>query len=255
MGWSCPAVSGCGAGAHLPAGLEEATAQDGGWPCACQGSASLPSLWLCGSAFRDTGLAGAGTQGKCCASWKGVEGHREMRGLAGAGFMIGAGRKGTVSRGEGSLHLLEGDDGTGWGGLNAHKAGFQGGKPSCRERAAFCGSLGLQESCTGLRQVSLAVLPFPLCLGSPKHSLVPLHNAGAVWVSSSGGNFEVQRHFDCGGLKRCRARPLQGLSTGPPAFAGEKKSLTLQPLQPSAPASNARSPKTERRWGLRQTTS
>lgn len=55
----------------------------------------------------------------------------------GAGFMVDAGRKGTVRRGERSLHLLEGDDGTGWGRPNAHKAGFQGGKPSCQQTACF----------------------------------------------------------------------------------------------------------------------
>ena len=140
VGWTCSAVS-VWSRAHLLAGLEEATAQDGGWRHGCQGSASLPSRWLCGSALRDRRLAGAGAGGKPWASWKGAkgQGHRERRGLAGAGFMTGAGRKGTVRRGERSIHLLEGDD--------AHKAGFQGGKPSCQQTAAFCGSLGVQANC------------------------------------------------------------------------------------------------------------
>lgn len=48
-----------GSRARLPAGLEEAAARNGGWPCACQGSARLPGcLWL----RRDTGIAGAGTR-------------------------------------------------------------------------------------------------------------------------------------------------------------------------------------------------
>lgn len=70
--------------------------------------------------------------------------------------------------GKGSLHLLEGHDGIGWDGLNAYKAGVQEGKPSFQQRTAFHGTLGFQESCTGVR------LPFPLCLGSPKLSLVLL---------------------------------------------------------------------------------
>lgn len=89
---------------------------------------------------------------------------------------------------KGSLHLLEGGDGAGWGGLNTHKTGIQGDKPSFQQRTAFHGTLGFQESCTGLRQVFLTVLPFPLC---PKLCLVLWHDAGNCMDVFFWGSFEV----------------------------------------------------------------
>lgn len=157
--------------------------------------------------------------------------------------------------GKGNLHLLQGDDGTGWGGLNAHKAGVQGDQPSFQQRTAFLGTSGFQARCTGLRQVLLTVLPFLLCLGSPKLSLVLLHDAGTCTGVFIWGRFEVLLKMRClqnvesnilsvGGFKPRRVHLLQSPSTASPAFAGENR---IELYSPFAPVSNACSPKMEQR--------
>lgn len=77
------------------AGLEEATARDGSWPPAHQGSAK-PAAPRLGPWGRKVGGCGDPREGLCQLDRGG--GHRAVRGLAGAGIMTGAGRKGTAGR-------------------------------------------------------------------------------------------------------------------------------------------------------------
>lgn len=178
-----------------PRGLEEARAQKGSWLHVCQGSVSLPST---GSVFgpRGHGVSWSRDSREMLCQPERDTGTRQAwscicERLGRSCICDGAGGKVVVRGGKGSLHLLEGGDGAGWGGLNAHSAGVQGDKHSFQQRTAFHDTLGFQESCTRLRRVFLAVLPFPLCLGSPKLSLVLWHHAGNCMDVCIWGSFQA----------------------------------------------------------------
>lgn len=136
MGWAAASVSGAG---HV--------SQRSGGSQGSEGQLALCLPGLCQPAKRRLCIWPRGTWGELeqellCQPERfcGAQGHERL----GRGCICGRG-------GKGSLHLLEGDDGAGWGGLNAHKAGVQGHKASFQQRTAVHGTLGLQESCTGLK--------------------------------------------------------------------------------------------------------
>lgn len=117
---------------------------------------------------RDSGAAGVVLAGEV---WRGTG-----RGLAGAGLMVAVAGNSMVRRGEGSIHLLEGD-GTAWGGPNAHHTGFQGGKPSCQQTDAVWGS---RKAALGSDRSPSQCCLSPWAWGA-LHFLAPLRSTGALY--------------------------------------------------------------------------
>lgn len=101
------------------AGLEEATAGDGGCPRACQGLAKPTA--------QPSGREGELERGCRGQGWRGTGGREAWQGRGLRWGQVGKAQSGEEKGA--SIHLVEGDDGAGWGGLSAREGGFQWGRP------------------------------------------------------------------------------------------------------------------------------